>query len=83
MIVSDYPIQAEGLGGFLKSLGKKGFNVSKKLAKNALKLLSRFLKLTDEVATAAPNRNSIAALSTLLEVINFYRTGSGNFYNLY
>ena len=34
MIVSDNVIQAEGLGGdFFKNLGKKGLNVSKKMAK--------------------------------------------------
>ena len=34
MTVSDNTIQAEGLGDFFKNLGKKGLNVSKKLAKN-------------------------------------------------
>ena len=34
MIVSDNTIQAEGLGEFFKNLGKKGLNVSKKMAKN-------------------------------------------------
>ena len=33
MIVSDNTIQAEGLGDFFKRLGKKGINVSKKMAK--------------------------------------------------
>ena len=33
MIVSDNTIQAEGLGDFLKNLGKKGLSVSKKMAK--------------------------------------------------
>ena len=33
MIVSDNTIQAEGLGNFLKNLGKKGLNVSKKWQK--------------------------------------------------
>ena len=32
MIVSDNTIQAEGLGDFFKNLGKKGLNVSKKMA---------------------------------------------------
>ena len=36
MIVSDNVIQAEGLGDFFKNLGKKGLNVSKKMAKNVL-----------------------------------------------
>ena len=33
MIVSDNVIQAEGLADFFKYLGKKGLNVSKKMAK--------------------------------------------------
>ena len=33
MIVSDDTIKAEGLGDFFKNLGKKGSNVSKKMAK--------------------------------------------------
>ena len=37
MIVSDNVIQAEGLADFFKNLGKKGLNVSKKMAKNVLK----------------------------------------------
>ena len=36
MIVSDNVIQAEGLGDFFKNLGKKGVNISKKMAKNVL-----------------------------------------------
>ena len=32
--VCDNTIQAESLGNFFKNLGKKGLNVSKKLAKN-------------------------------------------------
>ena len=33
MTVSDDTIKAEGLGDFFKNLGKKGLNVSKKMAK--------------------------------------------------
>ena len=33
MTVSDNTIQAEGLGEFFKNLGRKGLNVSKKMAK--------------------------------------------------
>ena len=36
MNVSDNTIQAENLGDFSKTLGKKGLNVSKKMAKNVL-----------------------------------------------
>ena len=46
MIVSDNVIQAEGLGDFFKNLGKKGINVSKKMAKNVLSNPGRALDLT-------------------------------------
>ena len=46
MIVSDNVIKAEGLGDFLENLGKKGLNVSKKMAKNVLSNPGRALDLT-------------------------------------
>ena len=36
MTVNDNTIKAEGLGNFLKNLGRKGINVSKKMARNVL-----------------------------------------------
>ena len=36
MTVSDNAIQAEGLGDFFKNLGKKGINLSKRMANNVL-----------------------------------------------
>ena len=45
MTVSDNTIQAEGLGDFFKNLGKKGPNVSKKMAKNVLKILETLWKM--------------------------------------
>ena len=77
MIVSDNVIQAEGLGDFFKNLGKKEFNVSKKMAKNVLSNPGRALDLTAKIATAAASRNSKQALSTLPELITFYNTGKG------
>ena len=77
MIVSDNTIQAEGLGDFFKNLGKKGLNVSKKMAKNVLSNPGRALDLTAKIATAAASRNSKQALSTLPELITFYNTGKG------
>ena len=77
MIVSDNVIQAEGLGDFFKNLGKKGLNVSKKMAKNVLNNPGRALDLTAKIATAAASRNSKQALSTLPELITFYNTGKG------
>ena len=58
MIVSDNTIQAENLGDLFKSLGKKGLNVSKKMAKNVLSNPRRALDLTAKIATAAASRNS-------------------------
>ena len=75
MIVSDNVIQAEGLGDFFKNLGKKGFNVSKKMAKNVLSNPGRSLDLTAKIATAAASRNYKQALSTLPELITFSKTG--------
>ena len=37
MTVSDNTIKPEGLGDFFKNLGKKGLNVSKKMAKKSIK----------------------------------------------
>ena len=77
MIVSDNVIQAEGLGDFFKNLGKKGLNVSKKMAKNVLKNPGRALEIGANVGTAFVSRNPKAALTSLPEVINFYHTGKG------
>ena len=77
MTVSDNTIKAEGLGDFFKNLGKKGFNVSKKMAKNVLSNPGRVLDLTAKIATAAASKNSKQALSTLPELITFYNTGKG------
>ena len=58
MIVSDNTIKAEGLGVSLKNLGRKGFNVSKKMAKDLLSNPGRALDLTAKIATAAVSKNS-------------------------
>ena len=76
-IVSDNTIQTEGLGDFFKNLGKKGLNISKKMAKNVLSNPGRALGLTAKITTAAGSRNSKQALSTLPELIMFYNTGKG------
>ena len=76
MTVSDSTIKAQGLGDFFKNLGKKGLNVSKKMA-NVLSNPGRALDLTAKIATAAASRNSKQALSTLPELITFYNTGKG------
>ena len=71
MIVSDNAIKAGGLGDFFKNLGKKGLNVSKKMAKNVLCNPGRALDLTAKIATAAVSKKSKQALSTLPELITF------------
>ena len=77
MVVSDKAIQAEGLGDFFKSLVKKWFNVSKKLAKNVFSILSRALDFAANIATAAASKNAENVMSTLPELITFYKTGKG------
>ena len=77
MTVSDNTIKSEGLCDFFKNLGKKGLNVSKKMAKNVLSNPGRVLDLTPKIATAAASRNSKQALSTLPDLITFYNTGKG------
>ena len=71
MKLSDNTIKAEGLGDFFKILGKKGLNVSKKMAKNVISNPGRALDLTAKIATAAASRNSKQPLSTLPEMIIF------------
>ena len=77
MIVSDNVTQAEGLGDFFKNLGKKGPNVSKKMAENVLKNPSRALDIAANIATAAASRNPKNVMSTIPELITFYNTGKG------
>ena len=77
MTVSDNNIKAEGLGSFLKNLGKISSKAGKKLAKNVLSNPGTALDLTAKIATAAASKSPKAALSTLPEVINFYHTGKG------
>ena len=77
MIVSNNTIQAEGLGDFCKKSGKKGFNVSKKMAKYVSKNPGRALEIGANVGTAFASRSAKAAPSCLLEPNNFYHTGKG------
>ena len=58
MILSDNTIQVEGLGDFFKNLSNKGFNVSKKMAKNVLINPGRTLDGTAKIATAAASKNT-------------------------
>ena len=77
MTVNDNTIEAEGLGDSSKNLGKKGQNISKKMAKNVLRNFGRALDLTAKKAAAVASKNSKQALSTLQELITFYNAGKG------
>ena len=83
MILSDNTIQAESLGDFFKSLGKKRLNVSKKMVRNVLKNPSRALDFTANITRAAASRISKKVMKSLPELITFYNTGKwlylGNF----
>ena len=72
MIVSDNTIQFESLGDFLKHSGKKGVNVSKKMAKNEVKNTLRALEIGANIGTAFASRSPKEFLSTLPKVIKFY-----------
>ena len=77
MIVSNNVIQAESLGSLFNNIGKKGLNVSKKIAKNVLSNPGGALDLPGKTATAAASRTSKQTLSTFPELITFYNTGKG------
>ena len=71
MIESHNTIEAEKLGDFSKNLGHKSLNVSKMMAKNVLKNLGWAL----DIGAAFASRSAKAALSSLLEAINFSTPG--------
>ena len=75
MNVSDNTIQSEGRGDFVKNLGKRGLNVSKKMANNVFKNPGRSLEIAANVGTAVASRSPKAASSSLPESSNFYHTG--------
>ena len=77
MTVSDNTILAEGLVDFFENLGKKGLNISKKMAKNIWKKPGRALEIGATVGTAFASRSLKAALTTLTELINLYLTSKG------
>ena len=86
MTVSDNTIQAEGLGDFLKNLGKKGLNVSKMMAENVLKNCGSALEIGVNVVSAFASRSPKAVLSSLPEVKIFITQEKGftwaNLYNV-
>ena len=80
MTVSESTTKAEGFDDFFKNLGKKGLNVSKKMAKNVLKNPGRAPETGANVGSAFATRSPKAALLSLPEVINFYQTGKGLYF---
>ena len=77
MIASDNTIVAEGSVEFFKNIGRKGLNVSKKMAKNILENPGKALEIVANVGTAFASRSPKAALSSLPVMINLYRTSKG------
>ena len=77
MVVSDKTIQAEGLAGFFKKLGKISARAGKKLATNVIRNPGRAFEVTSNTATAATTKSPKAAFSSLPEVISLYHTGKG------
>ena len=77
MTVSDNTIKAESFSNFFKNLGKKGQNVSKKMAKNVISNPTRALDFTANIATPAASRYPKNVMKTLTELITFYNTGKG------
>ena len=72
MTVIDNTIQVEDLSDFFKNPGTEGLNVLKHMAKNAFKNPARVLKIGANIGTAVACRSPKAALSIVLEIINFY-----------
>ena len=65
MTISDNTILAENLGDLFRSLGKKGYNASKKLAKNVSKNPGRTFAI----------KSPKTVLSTIPNAINFHHGG--------
>ena len=73
MTVSDATIEAEGLKGFFKSVGKATVNFGKKVANNPV----RALEIASKIGSAAASRNPRAALSVTPELIKIVTTDEG------
>ena len=75
MIVNDNTIEVEGLGDFFKNVGKKGLNVSKKLAEIVLRNPGRGLEIGANFGTAFAFWSPKEAFPSLPQVIKCYHTG--------
>ena len=73
MTVSDETIEAEGLKGFFKSVGKATVNFGKKVGNNPV----RALEIASKIGSAAATRSPKAALAATPDLIKFATTGEG------
>ena len=73
--LSDKTVIAEGLGDFFRTLGIKRLGVSRNLPKNVWENPGQTLENGAKVGTAFASRSPKAALSSILEVINFLSFG--------
>ena len=71
----DKTIIAEGLSDFSRTLGRKLRGVSGNLPKNVWENPGQTLEIGAKVGTAFASRSPKAALSSILEVINFLSFG--------
>ena len=71
--VSDATIEAEGLKGFFKSVGRATVNFGEKVANNPV----RALEIASKIGSAAASRNPKAALMATPDLIKFATTGEG------
>ena len=78
--MSDNTLQAEGLGDFFKNLGKSFVKMGQKIVKNVLKNTGRAMEPDSNVGSAFASQSPKAALPSLPEVIIFYQTVKGLFF---
>ena len=71
--VSNATIEAEGLKGFFKCVGKATVNFGKNVENNPV----RALEMASKIGKAAASRNPRAALSATPDLFNFAATGEG------
>ena len=73
MTVCDATKEAEGLKGFLKSVGRATVNIGKMVANNPVRAFEKASK----IGSAAASRNLRADLSATPDLIKFATTGEG------
>ena len=73
LIVSDQTIQTEGLGDFVRGIGKAAKSVGKKTLNNP----GRALELAANIGTAAASKNSKLIAATAPDIIKFIHQGKG------